>query len=235
MLPLFILFSFCSTANPGKVHAGGVSPVVKGQPRQAACAVQDNVAAVELDAVSDCAEEIFELAAAGKIERIAKRLDTLKKNTSSLSYPQSQSSDSLSPRLGQTMVLLEQACSAKERLDIMRYANRITLIAATLTVPLKPCVPTELSILEYNCRELAIWSEARKTEKLPNIVMRMHLAWQALMPKLIEHNGTKELRRFSDTMGRLETARTPEDYNRLSKQAPAEIGSMKVIFAKPAK
>ena len=80
-----------------------------------------------------------------------------------------------------------------------------------------------------------IWSEAKKAEKLSSVVMRMHLAWQTLMPKLIEHDGIKELRRFSEIMGRLEAARTPEDYGRLSRQASPELDTMKALFTKPAK
>lgn len=221
---------------PSTAQASGTFPLVKGQQlRPVSGSSPESSMAGELDAVSDSAQDIFEQAAAGKTERIGKKLEALKKSVAALGYPQNQSGDVLSPRLGHTVVALEQAWIAKDRLDIMRYANRITLIAATLAVPLKPGVPTEVSILEYNCRELAIWSETKRTEKLSNVVMRMHLTWQTLMPKLVEHNGIKELRRFSETMGRLETARTPEDYARLSRQASAEINNMKTVFAKPAK
>lgn len=210
-------------------------PVGKEQQRPALAPPRTSSAAGELDQVSDSAEQIFDLAVDGRIERIGRKLEMLKKTVATLNFPQNQSDSILLPRLGHTIVDLEQAWNAKDRLDTMRYANRITLIAATLAVPFKPNVPTEVSLLDYNCRELAIWSEAKKPEKLSNIVMRMHLAWQTLMPKLIEYDGIRELRRFSEIMGRLEVARTPDDYGRLSRQVSAEIDAMKAIFAKPSK
>ena len=231
LLPFIQLPSItCSVA-----HAGGVASLAKEQPRQAVGSYRGNGAATELEALSCSAEEIFALAVAGKTDRIGRKLEALKKSVASLNCLQSQSNNILLPRLERAVVDLEQAFTARDRLDTMRYANRITLIAATLEVPLKTSVPTEVSLLDYHCRELAIWSEAKKKEKLSTIVMRMHLAWQTLMPKLIEHDGTKELRRFSEIMGRLETARTPEDYSRLSKQVSPEIDTMMALFANPAK
>jgi hypothetical protein len=233
ILALFSQSTICFL--PTLAYAANASPTVKEQPRQSAGTPRVNSIATDLDALADSGEEIFDLAMAGKMDRMGKKLEALKKNAAYLSYIQDQSNSILLPRLGHTIVDLEQAINAKDRLDTMRYANRITLIAATVAVPLKPSIPTEVSLLEYNGRELGIWSEAKKTEKLSNIVMRMHLAWQTLMPKLIERNGIRELRRFSEIMGRLELAKTPEEYGHLSRQVTPEIDAMKVIFAKPAK
>ena len=130
---------------------------------------------------------------------------------------------------------LEKAVAGKNRLETMRYANRITLITATEAIAYAPDIPTELSLLDYNARELGIWSEVKMTDKLSSIVIRMHLAWQTLMPKLIEHHGEKELRRFSEVMGHLELAKTPEEYGRLSRQVLVEVDSMKTIFTKSSK
>jgi hypothetical protein len=240
-LALFAASSGC--LQPGLAQAALAAPPAKEQPRQpfaapkgnSIAAPRGNSIASDLDALADTGEEIFELAMAGKMDRLGRKLEALKKNAAALSYIQDQSNSILLPRLGHTVIDLDQAISAKDRLDTMRYANRITLIAATVAVHLKPNVPTEVSLLEYNGRELGIWSEMKKTEKLSNIVMRMHLAWQTLMPKLIEHNGIKELRRFSEIMGRLEAAKTPEEYGRLSRLATSEIYDMKAIFSKPPK
>jgi len=214
---------------PGLAQAG---PAVKDPVRPAA---RSNPVVSELEALSESAQEIFDLAWAGKLDKIPKRLDALKKNAAGLSSLQDQSSGILLPRLGRTIVDLDQALAAKDRVETMRYANRITLITATIAVAFKPNLPTEVSLLDYNGRELAITSEMKKNDKLASIVMRMHLAWQTLMPKLIERNGLKELRRFSDTMGRLELAKTPEEYSRLSRQVTAELDAIKQLFSKSSR
>jgi hypothetical protein len=217
---------------PATAQAG---PAAKEQPRQSQTTPRYNGVSSDLDAVTDSAEEIYDLAWCGKLERIPKRLETLKKQAAALSYVKDDANSVLLPRLSHTLADLDQAVVAKNRLETMRYANRLTLIAATVEIPFKPTVPTEVALLDYNGRELGVWSEVKKTEKLSNIVMRMHLAWQALMPKLVEHNATRELRRFSETMGRLESAKTPEEYGRLSRQVASEMIAVKAVFAKPAK
>lgn len=186
----------------------------------------------ELDALSDIAEEIFDLAQANKTDRIPKKLEMLRKYAAAVSYLQDESNTMLLPRLGHTLTDLEQAVATKNRLETMRYANRVTLIAATLAVPYRPSIPTELSLLDYNGRELGLSSESKKSEKLANIVMRMHLAWQTLMPKLVERNAIKELRRFSDIMGRLESAKSPDEYSHLSRLVGIEMDLMKGVFSR---
>jgi hypothetical protein len=215
--------------------AAQAAPLAKEQPRQSQNTPRYNGISSDLDALTESAEDIYDLAWAGKMERVPKKLETLKRQAAALSYIKDDANSVLLPRLSHTLADLDQAVNGKSRLEIMRLANRITLITATVEIPFKPTVPTEVALLDYNGRELGLWSEIRKTDKLSSIVMRMHLTWQALMPKLVEHNGTRELRRFSDTMGRLEAAKTPEEYGRLSRQVAVEMAAVKAVFAKAPK
>jgi len=230
-LPVVLLLaaSLCQFG-PSPAQAGNASAV--RELAKPGGAQRANFILAELDSLSGSAEEIFSLALSGKMERSGRKLEALKKNAAAFDYIQDEGSSILLPRLGRTIADLERAIGAKDRLDTMRYSNRITLIAATVAVPFKPSLPTEVSLLDYNGRELEIWSEAKKTEKLSGIVIRMHLAWQTLMPKLIEQNCLKELRRFSDLMGRLELAKIPEEYARLSRQVLVETDAMKSIFVR---
>jgi len=229
-----ILLSVLLTQAP-LTEAANPPATAMEQPRKVAVASRPNSIVMALDSLSDSAEEIFNLAQVGKIDRLRKNLDSLKKIAATLDNIPGKEDLILLPRLRGTIDDLEKAIVGKDRLQTMRYANRITLIAATLAVPLAPAIPTELSLLDYNARELGIWSEVKMTEKLSSIVIRMHLAWQTLMPKLIEHHGEKELKRFSDIMEHLELARTPEDYGRLSRQVRVDVDTMKTIFTLPAK
>jgi len=232
LLPILILLAEIFVPPIPAGAAGSPSTVIE-QPKEFAVASRAGLLPGNLDSLSDSAEAIFNLAKAGKIDRTRKDLDRLKKIATGLGGNQSTENLILLPRLESTIADLDKAIVTKNRLETMRNANRITLIAATLAVPLIPAIPTELSFLDYNDRELAIWSEVNMPDKLSGIVIRMHLAWQTLMPKLIEHHGEKELKRFSDIMGRLELARTPEEYGRLSRQVLVETDIMRAIFAKP--
>ena len=189
----------------------------------------------ESDSLTAVAVEVFQLAQTGNLDRAEKRLDRLKKMVSALDKIQDEANLILLPRLKRTIADLELALNAKSRLDAMRQANRITLIAATVAVPYQPRIPTEVSLLEYNGRELAIWSEAKRPDKLSGIVMRMHLAWQTLMPKLIECDAGRELKHFSKLMRHLELAGTPEEYDRLARQAQVETATLRAVFTRGAR
>jgi len=232
---LALLFPCALALLPSPAQASPAALIPREQSKPSATVARANYIVTGLDSLSACAEEIFTLALSGKMERAARKLDALKRNAAAFDYIQDEASSILLPRLGRTIADLEKAIAARNRLDTMLYSNRITLIAATVQVPFKPSLPTEVSLLDYNGRELAIWSEVKKLNKLSNIVIRMHLAWQTLMPKLIEQNGIKELRRFSDIMGHLETARMPEEYGRLSRQVLSETDLMKYLFVKTPK
>ena len=229
-----IMLSVIFTQAPLAKAANAPATVVE-QPKKATGASRSNFIVITLDSLSDSAEEIFNLAQVGKMDRLRKNMDSLKKIAATLDNIQGKEDLLLLPRQRSTIDELENAIAGKDRLETMRYANRITLITATLAVPFAPGIPTELSLLDYNARELGIWSEVKLAEKLSGIVIRMHLAWQTLMPKLIEHHGEKELKRFSEIMGHLEQARSPEEYGRLSRQVRVEVDSMKAIFTKSAK
>ena len=77
-----------------------------------------------------------------------------------------------------------------------------------------------------------IWSEENNIDKLSNIVIRMHLIWQSLMPQLIEQGGTRELKRFSEVMKRLEVAKTPDEYGHLARQVLDEVDNLEKVFKK---
>ena len=214
--------------------AGAPSPT-KQQSASSEGASRANFIETELDSMAGSAEEIFNLALSGNLERAEKRVETLKKKAAELDCIQDEAKLILLPRLKRTITDLEKALSAKSHLDTMRNANRITLIAATVAVPYKPRIPTEISLLEYNGRELEIWSGMKRLDKLSGIAIRMHLAWQTLMPKLIEKDGGKELKHFSDLMRRLEQAKTAEEYDRLSKQILAGTVTLEAVFTKTVK
>ena len=235
LLVLLLLLASGLGAPPSPAQAAGAPSPVRQPGAPANVAIRANFIDTELDSLTGCAEEIFNLAQAGNLERAEKRFAKLKKLAAAMGDVQDEANLILVPRLLRTITDLEKALAARSHLDIMRDSNRITLIAATLAVPYRPRIPTDVSLLEYNGRELQLWSEAKRIEKLSGIVIRMHLAWQTLMPKLIEQNGEKELKRFSELMRHLEQARSAEEYDRLAKQILAETATLEAVFAKTVK
>lgn len=177
----------------------------------------------ELDAVSARAEDIYALAKTNKWKNIGDKLELLKKSKQALIIILHEESTMLLPRLRKTIFDLEQAIACQNRIDTMRYSNRITLITTTMAGPLKPEVPNEVALLDYYGRKLEILSEGKDLEKISKIVVIMHLAWQNLVPKLIEKGKARDVRIFSEIMRRLEMAKSPEEYSHLAKQVLVEV------------
>lgn len=184
----------------------------------------------DLEAVSAAAECIFDLAKAGKWNGAGIKLEELRKSVQPLRLIQYEESTMLLPRLKNIVFKLDRAVAARNRRDTMRYANKVTLIEAVMVGPLKPRIPTDVMLLDYYGRELEIRSEGGKPDRLASVVVRMHLTWQSLMPHLVIHGGTREVKKFADIMKRLETAKTPEEYGRLALEVRGEVKTLKKYF-----
>jgi hypothetical protein len=190
----------------------------------------------EIDLVSGYAEDVFDLAKAGKWKRASKKLIILGKTEHNLTVNANILGVDNLAALAKATSDLERAVTAKSRLDAMISANKITAIAALIAKPFKQCVPTNVVLLDYYGRELEIWSEMKNANKLADIVNKMHLTWQNLMPTLIAEGGSKEIKKFGEIMKHLEMAKTPEEYGRLATSVLDEVDNLERVFTqKPSK
>jgi len=164
-----------------------------------------------------------------------KKFDELKKTEQAIKLIRNGENDFYAQRLRNKIEELEQAISAKNKKYTMRFANNITFLEVAMIGDLKPRVPTNVMLLDYCGRELEILSEEKDIDKLFNLVIRMHLIWQNLIPQLIDKNGTKEIKNFSEIMMRLERAKTPDEYNHLAIQVADEVDNLEKLFKKKPK
>jgi len=190
---------------------------------------------IELQDLSATAEDIYDLAKVSKWRKIRKKLEKLKKAEKDIKLLRNEENGFFSQRLRNKIEDLEQAISAKNRKDTMRFANNITLLEVAMIGELKPRVPTNVMLLDYCGRELEILSEEKDIDKLSSLVVRMHLIWQNLIPQLGNKGDTEDIKRFSEIMKRLERAKTPEEYNHLAKQVLDEVDTIEKVFKKNTK
>jgi len=190
----------------------------------------------EIELVSGYAEDVYDLAKAGKWKRASKKLNALEKTEHNLTANANiLGADNISA-LTKSTSDLERAVTARSRLDAMITANKITAIAALIAKPFKQYLPINVVLLDYYGRELEIWSETKNTNKLADIVNKMHLTWQNLMPALIAGGGSKDVKKFGEIMKHLEMAKTPEEYGRLANSVLEEVDNLEKVFTqKPSK
>ena len=211
-----------------------VGTATAGQARpQAVSAPALNSPIGELEAVLNNARDIYEFAKLNKWKHMGSKLMTLKK--AAQSHPLAANTtnpDSLLPKLAETISDLEHAIASQQRLDSMIYANRITIISAKMSAPLTPRIPTNLLVIAYCARKLEILAETRHVDTMTEIVYKIHLSWQPLIPQVIEHGGSKEIKKFAEAMKRLEAARTAADYARQAAMVLEEVAVLEQIFTK---
>jgi hypothetical protein len=204
----------------------------QAKPSAVGAAAQLTTYLAELDTVMDNAEEIYDHAKLNKWKHIGNKLSTIKKTEQSRLIVANDAGTNLLPRLIEATTDLEQAINAQHRLDAMIFAYRIMIIAAKMAAPFNPRIPTNVAIIGYSARKLEILSEAQHVEKMSDIVYKIHLSWQPLIPQVIEHGGSKEIKKFAEIMKRLEAAKTPEEYARHAASVLDEVTVLEQIFMK---
>ncbi|NVN91728.1 MAG: hypothetical protein HXX11_14160 [Desulfuromonadales bacterium] len=215
--------AYAHTADEKTISHGNNVPSPPGTHKT--CSIRD-----ELEQIAGYAEDIFEFAKAGKWKRASKKLTALEKIELNLANIVSSIETENLAALTKSTSDLERNISARNRQDAMITANKITAIAALSTKSCKPRVPTNVALLEYYCRELEIWSELKTTDKLPVIVIKMHLTWQSLMPLLIAEGGSKNVKKFSEIMKHLDAAKTPEEFGYLAISVLDEVDNLEKVF-----
>jgi hypothetical protein len=133
--------------------------------------------------------------------------------------------------LDSNIAALDKAIGAKDRQTTMRGANQTTRIVAEMTAPFSPPVPVEVTRLDYEGRELEIWSEAKNAAKLKVTANEIRQTWDALRPK-IEARGASVAKRFGDLVTRVEAAKTADEYARLAKPVLDEVDNLEKVFKK---
>lgn len=226
---LLCLFLFVFSA-VGQSVGDNLSNVGHNHPTSAA--PQANAIQAELEVLSGTAGDIYDLAKATKWNKVRKKLDELKKSGKTVKALKNDGNDFFPLRLRKNIDDLEQAILAKNRKDTMRFSNALTFLEIAMMGDYKPRVPTNVKLLDYCGRQMELLSEEKDMDKLSNLVVRMHLIWQNVIPQLVNEGDTKEIKNFSAIMKRLEGATTPEEYSPLAKQVLDGVDRIEKLFKK---
>jgi hypothetical protein len=223
VMALFLVLSVDSaticTAGQAKPSVAAASPA--------------NSYAGELETLINNAKDIYEHAKSNKWKHIGTKLNAIKKaEQQTFAGVTNDNISYLLPKLIEATSDLEQAVTLQQRLNSMIFANRITIIGSKMIAPLNPRIPTNVAIIGCSARKLEILAETQNVAKMTDIVYRIHLSWQPLIPQVIEHGGTKEIKRFAEIMRRLEAAKTPEEYGRQADFVLEEVNNLEQLFSK---
>lgn len=202
-------------------------------PAAVSAATPATICLIELELLINNANDIYEHAKLNKWKHIGKRLHAIKKaEHQSFAAVTNENTTGLLPKLVEATTGLDEAVSSQHRLDAMIQANKIMIIAAKMMAPFNPRIPTNIAVIGYSARKLEILAESHDIAKMQEIVYRIHLSWQQLIPQVIEHGGTKEIKKFAEIMKRMETAKSSEEYGRQGSLVLEEVSNLEQMFSK---
>jgi len=135
-------------------------------------------------------------------------------------------------RLRVVVAALETAAARKDRLATMRQANQVTLIAARMTDPFHPVVPSDVVRLDYLGRELEIWAEARDAAKLQSTAAELTRTWKALRPTIESRGPAALAKEFGDLVAQVSSAKLVDDYARLAPRLLEAVDQLEGVFRK---
>jgi hypothetical protein len=162
------------------------------------------------------AEDIYDLANAGKWDEVEMKFKQLK-------GIKVKNSDVI-------IAALDTAIKSKKRLEVMKQANQLTLIVTNLSAANNPAVPAEVAKLDYYGRELEIWGTVKDTNKLNVTVKEMRRTWDKVRPMIEERGGTDEAEKFEELIVQIEDAQTASDYKKLAQREMDEVDTLEKIF-----
>jgi hypothetical protein len=135
-------------------------------------------------------------------------------------------------QLGAVRDRLRVAVREERTDDALETANRVTYLAAKISVPYALAIPSEVPLLRYYGRELQIWSARERLPRLTLAATDLRHTWAALAPDVERRGGGAVARRADRLMARVAAASMPEEYGRLAAAVLDLADDVEGVFGK---
>jgi len=116
----------------------------------------------------------------------------------------------------------------------MHAANEMTFVAAELSRQFKPQIPVEVTLLDYDAREVQLWAEEGNLMQLREARMRLREAWSAARPAVLAKGGITEAQQFDALVNQLTLAKTPKDFAAATTPILNTVDSLETVFTRGA-
>ncbi len=179
--------------------------------------------------VGELGENIYDAAKGGKWSEAQTKLTELKDAMNRSGAILSKSNEQQNKLQG-FVASLDTSISKKAESTTMRDANQVTLIVSELMASYQTKVPAEISRLDYDGRELEIWSHAHESAKLKETAADLRQTWDKVKPQVESHNGMAEAQKFSELVKAVESATTSASYQKLASQVLDQVDKLEKVF-----
>jgi len=180
-------------------------------------------APTEMAAAGEHAEDLYDAAKAGAWKTAGRRLRALEADVARLSTRPD------ADRLRAEVDSLRHSVARRQRQAAMVEANQATRTIADMTAAYAPRVPVEVTRLDFYGRELEIGSETGATARLEGATLGIRHEWDAVRPA-VSVRDSLVARKFDGLVARIERARSPAEYGRLTQEELAEVDDLEHVF-----
>jgi hypothetical protein len=183
-----------------------------------------------LQSVAQHSEDLYDAARGNDWAAAAAHFDSLQRAASDLPV-NGEASGGMKAAVRSQLTALAASLAAQDRLATMRAANEVTRLAAEMTNPYKPAVPTEITLLDYSGRELELWGETGDFAKLDDATARLRRTWNAARGRVEKQpGGVEAAASFEALVARAESPRAAGDYATVATAILDEVDKLEQLF-----
>ncbi len=182
-----------------------------------------------LSQMGEYGENIYDAAKVGKWKEVEAKLGALRRTIQDSSQDLAKAAKERI-RLNTAVAALDGSVNKRDIPGAMRDANQVTLVAADLTARYHPRVPADVVRLDYDGRELEIWSAAKSAAKLKETAQNMRQTWNRVRPEVEAHNGAAEAKKFDGLITQIEGAQSIAQYQKLVAPVLDQVDNLEKVF-----
>ncbi|MHB1035258.1 MAG: hypothetical protein ACYC35_25625 [Pirellulales bacterium] len=181
--------------------------------------------------IGELGENVYDLAKGKEWTKVGAKLTSLTKEAELL-RTQVKDADEAKAQLDKSIAALKKSVGAKDQHTTMEQANQVTLIAANLTDPFHPKVPTDVTRLDFYGRELEVWAAAKDEANLTRIADALQKTWKKVRPAVVDRGGKAEAKMFDGLVAKLKLAKSPGEFNDVATPILDGVDNLEKVFAK---
>ena len=179
--------------------------------------------------IGEYGENLYDAAQAKRWTDARAKLDQLKAAIQQ-SITELNKADKQRTELQRLVDSLDESITKKAQFETTRDANQVTLVGSELAASYHPKIPAEVNRLDYDGRELEIWSLAHNMAKLRDTAADIRRTWDQVKPQVESHKGTTESQIFTKLVTDVEQATTVAQYQKLAPKILDQVDKLEKVF-----
>ena len=124
---------------------------------------------------------------------------------------------------------LAREIATRRKAEAMADANKATYVSAELVRDYASVTPVQVLLLDYEGRELELWSSQRNMARLATVKSDLRRIWDEVKPK-IESRNAKQASHTETLVARIEKANTPAEIAKLATPFLDEVDLLEKVF-----